>query len=145
MYPPNMPAPTTTTSNGSPPLLLTSGHVLHAQRPRTSWENAVCWTSTRTCGSGLRRGSIVDSYLAISLVRTIVQQCKLSTDIPTMTVIIGYRMRCSILAARPFRSSRRTCPSEITTTSGGYVPGPCPNCNFLPVVQNATRDNVAAE
>ena len=42
MYPPNMPAPMTTTSNGSPPLLLTSDQVLHTQRPRTSWENSVC-------------------------------------------------------------------------------------------------------
>src|SRR5713226_3745993 len=54
--------PMTTISQGSPPLLLTPDQVPHIQRPRTSWENAVCWTSTRTCGSGLRRGSMEDSY-----------------------------------------------------------------------------------
>src|SRR4051812_42143881 len=52
----------TTTSNGSPPLLLTSRQVLHAQRPRTSCENSVCWTSARAFGSGLRRGSMACSY-----------------------------------------------------------------------------------
>src|SRR6266851_1463352 len=62
MYPPNMPAPMTTTSNGSPPLLLNSDQVLHTQRPRKSWENAVCCTSTRFTGSGLRRGSMEPSY-----------------------------------------------------------------------------------
>src|SRR6266567_2834760 len=58
MYPPNIPAPITTTSNGSPPLLLTSGQVLHTHRPSTSWENAVCCTSTRALGSGFSAGSM---------------------------------------------------------------------------------------
>src|SRR5438105_9124940 len=76
-----MPAPTTTTSKGSPPLLLTSGQLLHIQRPRTSWEKAVCWTSTRTCGSALRRGSMDASYGGLR--SSDVQQGKLSTAIPT--------------------------------------------------------------
>ena len=47
--------------NGSPPLPLTSGQVLHTQRPRTSWENSVCCTSTSALGFGSGRGSIEDS------------------------------------------------------------------------------------
>src|SRR5712691_7756964 len=62
LYPPNRPDPMTITSNGSPPLPDTSPQVLHTQRPNMSCENAVCWTSTRKPGSGLRRGSIDDSF-----------------------------------------------------------------------------------
>src|SRR5439155_11600426 len=68
MYPPNIPAPITITSNGSPPLLLTSGQVLHTHLPSTSWENAVCWTSTGA-GPGINcgRGIIALSCFVLSI------------------------------------------------------------------------------
>src|SRR5215475_5260592 len=62
MYPPNIPAPITTTSNGSPPLPFTSGQELHTHLPSTSSENSVCWTLTCWLGSEFRRGSINSSF-----------------------------------------------------------------------------------
>src|SRR5690349_6082088 len=56
--PPNMPEPITTTSNGAPPLFLTSSHVLHTYLPNRSCEKSVCCTSTFANGSAFSRGSM---------------------------------------------------------------------------------------